>query len=545
MATLVIVDWKMKRFQNSGFDNLIEKIKPKTIKIVHSPECDVGVDLIGDSIYRKNLLKGIDISLHPHTSVIQGPRFKRGEFDEESHWGTNVSALIKELDLDIGTHIEDKDLHICATGGSSYLLGCLMTVGEVIGGHIWTLLPNNPAFIPEAIEVTMDSSFELSHEADTPTTRSLKEKESGMLSIMAERGNCEMKDWIPGDAIASTKYDLARQQGLSTTAKSLEEGGMIERRGAEPVEYRLTDMGLIHAIYHLSKNEFRLEPRAGSEGAVIIFHNGKESPDEESKRVTDYLDEHGLPGGVFSKYALIVLEYGNDRDRAEKVAERIEEVLPLYNLINKDVKSISNLMCEGELEFYDSLGRLLNVIRDASEGYRGKCSLVIDKIPSHLKSSVLRYCRISGISVISILKKRPSTGITGSNTETKLGKLKHRFRLPNDFEIEAVRKGIEISSREKMEDSRNARRVLATILYEKDTRGRGIESSKKLGRYNQEHVSGDLMLADPDGATGRQQRSRGINAAEKNGLIRREGKESLSLTAAGEVLARLSLMRGR
>ena len=202
-------------------------------------------------------------------------------------------------------------------------------------------------------------------------------------------------------------------------------------------------------------------------------------------------------------------------------------------------------MCEGELEFYDSLGRLLNVIRDASEGYRGKCSLVIDKIPSHLKSSVLRYCRISGISVISILKKRPSTGITGSNTETKLDKLKHRFRLPNDFEIEAVRKGIEISSREKMEDSRNARRVLAAILHEKDTRGRGIESAKKLGRYNQEHVSGDLMLADPDGATGRQQRSRGINAAEKNGLIRREGKESLSLTAAGEVLARLSLMRGR
>ncbi|MBP71972.1 MAG: hypothetical protein CMA70_00075 [Euryarchaeota archaeon] len=545
MATLIIVDWMMKRFQNSGFDNLIDKIKPKTIKIVHSPECDVGVDLIGDSIYRKNLLKGINISLHPHRSVIQGPRFKRGDFDEESHWGTNVSALIKELDLDIGTHIEDKDLHICATGGSTYLLGCLMTVGEVIGSHIWTLLPNTPAFIPEAIEVTMDSSFELSHEADAPTTRPLNEKESGMLSIMAERGNCKMKDWIPSDAIASTKYDLARQQGLSTIAKSLEEGGMIERRGAEPVEYRLTDMGLIHAIYHLSKNEFRLEPFIGSEGAVIIFHNGKESPDEESKRLRGYLDEHGLPGG-FSKYALIVLEYGNDRDRAEKVADRIGEVVPLYDLIDKDVKSISNLMCEGELEFYDSLGRLLNVIRDASEGYRGKCSLVIDKIPSHLISSVLRYCRISGISVISILKKRPSTGITGSNTETKLDKLKHRFRLPNDFEIEAVRKGIEISSRETMEDSRNARRVIATILCEKDAGGRGvIESSKELGRYNQEHVSGDLMLADPDGATGRQQRSRGITAAEKYGLIRREGKESLSLTAAGEVLARLSLMRGR
>ena len=103
MTVLVIIDWNLKRFGDCGYDNLIERIKPDSIKIIHSPEYDFPPidDLIGDSMYRINLLKGIDITSHPHRSITQSPKFKRGDFDELKIWGTEVSNLMKNLDLDI------------------------------------------------------------------------------------------------------------------------------------------------------------------------------------------------------------------------------------------------------------------------------------------------------------------------------------------------------------------------------------------------------------------------------------------------------------
>ena len=542
MTVLVIIDWNLKRFGDCGYDNLIERIKPDSIKIIHSPEYDFPPidDLIGDSLYRINLLKGIDITSHPHRSITQNPKFKRGDFDELKIWGTEVSNLMKILDLDIGGHVERGDLHICAIGGSSFVVGCLLAVGEVTGGHIWTLLPTEAAFIPEAVEITVNSTFEMPQRVGSDSRR-FDGKESGMLSLMMaeyEGG----KRWIRSDAISSAKYVLPRPQGLSTIAKSLEESGMIDRRDADPVEYRLTDIGLIHASYQLSKNEFRLVPSPGSESAVIILHGGRKSPNEESKICRDYLQEHGLPGG-FSKYALVVTEYSDNDNRAMKIAERIQGVIPLDDLLGGEVKSISNLMRHDEVGYYDSLRRLLNVIKDASEGYRGKCTLVIDRIPSHLKAPVIRYCRSSDISVISCLRRRSSEGVTGPTLDTNLDKSKHRLRLPEDHEIEVIRRGIGVSGHGSITDGQQVRRVLATILEEKDSGGRGEIESRDLGGYNLESASGELLFSDSK--TGDKQRSRGITSGEEHRLIHREGKERLSLTGSGEVLARMTLMRGR
>ena len=542
MTVLVIIDWNLKRFGDCSYDNLIERIKPDSIKIIHSPECDfppVG-DLIGDTLYRINLLKGVDITSHPHRSITQSPAFKKGTFDELKIWGTEASNLMKNLDLDIGRHVERGDLHICATGGSSFVAGCLLAVGEVTGSHIWTLLPTEAAFIPEAVEITVNSTFEMPQRVGFDSRR-FGGKESGMLSRMAEYGDGK-SEWIRSDAISSAKYDLPRPQGLSTVAKSLEESGMIDRRDADPVEYRLTDIGLIHAAYQLSKNEVRLDHLPASESAVIILHGGTGSPDEESKRCRAYLDEHGLPGG-FSKYALVVIEYGDDDDRAMKIAERIQEVVPLGDLLDGEVKSISNLMFHDEAGYYDSLRRLLNVIKDASEGYRGKCTLVIDRVPSHLIAPVLRYCRSSDISVISCLRRRSSEGVTGPTLDTKLDKSKHRLSLPEGHEIEVIRRGVGVSGHGSITDGQQVRRVLATILEEKDSGGRGEIESRDLGGYNLESASGDLLFSDSK--TGDKQRSRGITSGEEHRLIHREGKELLSLTASGEVLARMTLMRGR
>ena len=543
MTVLVIIDWNLKRFGDCGYDNLIERIKPDSIKIIHSPEYDFPPvdDLIGDSLYRINLLKGIDITSHPHRSITQNPKFKRGDFDELKIWGTEVSNLMKILDLDIGGHVERGDLHICAIGGSSFVVGCLLAVGEVTGGHIWTLLPTEAAFIPEAVEITVNSTFEMPRRVGFDSRR-FEGKESGMLSLMAEYGGGK-SEWIRSDAVSSAKYDLPRPQGLSTVAKSLEESGMIERRDADPVEYRLTDIGLIHAAYQLSKNEVRLDRLPGSESAVIILHGGTGSPDEESKRCYHYLmDEHGFIA-AFSKYALVAIEYGDDDDRAMKIAERIKEVVPSYDLLDGEVKSISNLMFHDEAGYYDSLRRLLNVIKDASEGYRGKCTLVIDRIPSHLIAPVIRYCRSSDISVISCLRRRSSEGVTGPTLDTNLDKSKHRLSLPEDHEIEVIRRGIGVSGHGSITDGQQVRRVLATILEEKDSGGRGEIESRDLGGYNLESASGELLFSDSK--TGDKQRSRGITSGEEHRLIHREGKERLSLTASGEVLARMTLMRGR
>ena len=543
MTVLVIIDWNLKRFGDCGYDNLIERIKPDSIKIIHSPECDfppVG-DLIGDTLYRINLLKGVDITSHPHRSITQSVEFKKGTFDEMKIWGTEASNLMKNLDLDIGRHVERGDLHICATGGSSFVAGCLLTVGEVTGSHIWTLLPTEAdAFIPEAVEITVNSTFEMPQRVGFDSRR-FGGKESGMLSRMAEYGDGK-SEWIRSDAISSVKYDLPQSQGLSTVAKSLEESGMIDRRDADPVEYRLTDIGLIHAAYQLSKNEVRLDPIPGSESAVIIFWGGRGSPDEESKWCSKYLIEHGLLG-AFSKYALVAIEYGDNDARAMKIAERIQEVVPIDDLLGGEVKSISNLMFHDEAGYYDSLRRLLNVIKDASEGYRRKCTLVIDRVPSHLIAPVLRYCRSSDISVISCLRRRSSEGVTGPTLDTKLDKPKHRLRLPEDHEIEVIRRGIKDTGHGSITDGQQVRRVLATILEEKDSGGRGEIESRDLGSYNLESSSGDLLFSDSK--TGDKQRSRGITSGEEHRLIHREGKELLSLTASGEVLARMTLMRGR
>ena len=34
MTVLVIIDWNLKRFGDCGYDNLIERIKPDSIKIL-------------------------------------------------------------------------------------------------------------------------------------------------------------------------------------------------------------------------------------------------------------------------------------------------------------------------------------------------------------------------------------------------------------------------------------------------------------------------------------------------------------------------------
>ena len=92
-------------------------------------------------------------------------------------------------------------------------------------------------------------------------------------------------------------------------------------------------------------------------------------------------------------------------------------------------------------------------------------------------------------------------------------------------------------------DGQQVRRVLATILEEKDSSGKGEIESRKLGSYNLKSASGELLFSDSK--TGDKQRSRGIASGETHYLIHREGKECLSLTASGEVLARMALMRGR
>ena len=519
MATLVIIAWNLEGAEATDFGDLFDIIQPDEVKIIY------GVGSGGDV----KLAEGFgdaNVSFHRHSPVTKDPLFKQGKIDGDTHWGRYISSLADELHLDVKSHVQNGDLHVFVGAGSTYLSGCLQALGEVLGGRIWTLVGS--ADERRAIDISMTSPIEEGGKDVLPVRRPLSDMEAGVLSRMAA-GRLGGIEWIEGSAISARSDRVPRARGLSTITDRLEENGLLKKRQGHSKEYSLTDIGFLHAICELSSEE-RLEPIAGSEEAVIMFHGGKNDAESESKIFRSYLDEHGL-NGLFDKYALIAVEWGDDDDKLESMSKMINDVIESEDLIGSS--SISNLLSADVDDFHSTASRLLTEIRNITSGNGDSWSLIIEKIPAQLRGIVLQYCRSCGISVVSVFRRRGAKGATGETYDTALGKKKLRFRLPLKDEISSIREGLAMKSP-------SARNVLATVLFSKDGGGDGTMLQSDIEASSRKLHSSNLRL------DGKKSVSRGIKDAEGKGLVLKylnDGKNECSLTPSGEILARMTLLQ--
>ena len=526
MATLVIIAWNLEATEAAHFGDLFDRVQPDEVKIIYGLGSEDDAKLV-------NGIGGASVSFHRHRPVTEDPLFKQGKIDGDAHWGRYISSLANELRLDVRSHVQNGDLHVFVGAGSTYLSGCLEALGEALGAMIWTLVGS--ADERRAVDTSMKSPIEEGGEGGLPVRRPLSEMEAGVLSRLAEESlsGCE---WVEGVAICSGGGRVPRPRGLSTITDQLEENGLLKKRQGGSIEYSLTDLGFLHAICELSRGE-RLEPMDGSEEAVIMFHGGNEDAESESKIFRNYLDEHGL-NGLFDKYALITVEWGDDEDKLESMSKMLNDVIESEDLIGSS--SISNLLSSDTGSFHSTASRLLTEVRSIASGNGENWSLIIEKVPAQLRGVLLRYCRSSGISVVSVFRRRGHKGAKGQTSNTFLGKKKHRFRLPSEDEISSIRGGMEISPDSFGKKAGNARNVLATILFEKDSGGNGKMLQRDIKNFNNTALgSSGLRLEDKQNVT------RGISVAEEYGLIHRGGgsKHECSLTPSGEILARMTLLQ--
>ena len=534
MTTLVIHTGNIDEAGTDDFGDLFEKVCPDELKVIYnlgSPDNSAFAGELG------GIIPADRISIVHHRPITEDHEFKRGRVNGDTHWGEYISDLADALDLDVERHLQNDDLHFSVTSGSSYFSGCLQSLGDILGARIWSLV--GPPDERKAVDVTMTEPIEQSIGNGPSTQRPLSEMEAGVLSRMVSE-SLGGSEWIEGGVLCAGKGKVPKLRGLSTIMDCLVRSGLVEKRTADSVEYSLTDLGFLHAICELSRGN-RLEPMDSDEDAVLMFHGGNKSPEEESKIFRSYLNEHGL-NGLFDRYSLIAIEWGDDTQNLESMRKMLSEVLGGDDLLSSS--SISSLLCSDEADFHSTASRLLSEVHTVESKFWGNWTMVIEKIPAQLRGVVLRYCRASGAELLCVIRRRGAKGAKGETNATLLGKDKHRFRLPNEDEIISIRGGLELVTDSLVREPRQIRKVVSTILVEKDGGGNGKIEQKDLGEYNHaKWASGDLRFGDDD--AGKQQRSRGVKEAEKSGLIHREGKSTLSLTPTGEILARISLLIDR
>ena len=503
MTTLVLIAWDLERAEASQFGDLFEKVQPDEVKIIY------GSGSVDDAKLAEGIGKA-NVSFHHHKPVTEDPLFTNGKIDGDVYWGKYISRLAVELGLDVRRHVNNEDLHVLVGTGSTYMSGCLHALGDVLGARIWTLIGSEDE--RKAVDTSMSMPF--------------KEMEAGVLSRMAEE-RLSGYEWVDVSAISAGSIRVPRPRGASSIANMLEKKGLLKKRQGGSKEYSLTDIGFLHAICELSRE--RLDPLDGSQEAVIMFHGGTGDAELESKEFRSYLDEHGLVG-LFDKQALISVEWGDDDDKLKRMSKMLNDVIQGEDFIGSS--SISNLLSSDEKEFHSNSSRLLTEIRNIAS-CEEEWSLIIEKIPAQLRSVVFRYCRSSGISVVSIFRRRKAAGATGKTPPTGLGKKAHRFRLPNENEISSIREGLHMKSP-------NARNVLATVLFSEDSGGNGNLLQKEIVDFNNTFLHSPNLRLE-----GKQNVTRGISGAEENGLISRGGGSKLvcSLTPSGEVLARMTLLQ--
>ncbi len=409
------------------FDDLFSKVKPETV-IAAQLKPHSGPPSKGDipeglaRLGEDHGVKDLSVCYIKQNSV---------DDDSSNHWPDYIPEVLRSLGKSLKeTSKENLHLHVSAAGFT--VSSALYNISQILGCKAWITIRSS------------DSNRCYSEEIHgTPKLTPFQESTlEGCAECSIESG--EPQSFTPEEM--QSQDGIAADKGASKSLAGLIQDGYLEKKeeksGHGRVQYIPTRKGLLEGIFQSARSvksrRLPIDPQTG----IIITARAAQTKEEFRK----FLQDHGFHS-QFHKVGLVVYDYGEEYDLEEKKDEFSEVIHDL-----KGEHPVNGAKCcnriipvsQGQLS-QCSFGLLsqLHSIVGSNDGMMVDWSVIATGIPAVLRTSFVRYCQESGISVIDSFRGLRSGGSgKGGSSFTVSGQnfMKHRVESPSIGDIEKIGK---------------------------------------------------------------------------------------------------------